>query len=210
MLATLSTSVSLVFGVYLIITASFFFFIRANLFVFARIWLVFAFFFTQLLLLGFFGEDFFIAFALAAELPVFFGFFFFYIAKANIRGLSGGAKQKIAARWIYFLLPLACALLFLKKTCTHPTFDYYVVSFQEVARSDFFLFYLTYYVTAPQLIGLVGALITVVTFILVILSFKNQITSLENLNKTNNLAWTKTQSGFVQINQKNSSIFFRL
>lgn len=210
MLATLSTSVSLVLGVYLGITASFFFFIRSNLFVFARIWLVFAFFFAQLLLLGFFGEDFFIAFALAAELPVFFGFFFFYVAKANVRGLSGGAKQKIFVRWVYFLLPLGCFLIFIKKLFAHPTFDYYAVAFQDTARSDFFLLYFTYYVTAPQLIILIGALIVVVTFILVVLSFKNQITGLGNLKNTSSLAWTKTQSGFVQTGQKNSSIFFRL
>ena len=70
----------------------------------------------------------------------------------------------------------------------HPSFDYYVIAYQNMARSDFFLFYLIYYVTAPQLIMLVGASITAVTFILVVLAFKNQVTSAQNIQKTHSLA----------------------
>lgn len=210
MLATLSTSVCMLFWVYLCITAVFFLLMRANSFVFARIWLVFAFFFAQLLLLAFFGEDFFVAFALAAELPVFFGFFFFYVAKANIQGLTAAPKSLTSIRWVYVLVCIAFSLAIAKKVITHPAFDYYAISFQNPARSDFFLFYFTYYVTAPQLIGFVGALISVVTVVLVMLAFKNQVASLANLQKSANLSWTRTQSGFVQTAQKSSSVFFRL
>ena len=55
-------------------------------------------------------------------------------------------------------------------------------------RSDFFIYYFIFFVAAPQIIVWIGLLITAVTLILLLFTFKNQLQALSNITKTKQVA----------------------
>ena len=185
-------------------------FFRKNLFVFTKIWIVLVYFIFLNLTLGFLGEDFFIVFALAAELPVFFGFFFFFMVKSQLNNnFEKITFQK--TKWSLFLLLIffcGWGLVFNPPEASN-VYNFYDALLTP-QRSDFYIFYFTFYFLNPQLIIFIGTLITVLTFLLIILSFITQIKGMENILNKKKINWVKTQNFNKQVNQVSSVLFFRL
>jgi hypothetical protein len=77
-------------------------------------------------------------------------------------------------------------------------------------RSDFFIYYLSFFYMSPQIIVFIGLLISLVTLVLLVFTFRHQITSNTLTTKKKNINWVRTQDIAIQNNQKRSFIFFKL
>jgi len=177
MLATCLTSAWFLVCQHACLTVVFFFLLRRNQASFQQVWYLLFYFLLQSIALGYLGEDFFVVFALAAELPVFLGFFFFYIAKSELS--ARGVKKKETQSKSKYVIGAVC-LVFLIATQESPdtaffNYNIYTETSSAPQKSDFFVFFLYYYLLNSITIVLIGILITLVTLILVLLAFKNQI-----------------------------------
>lgn len=180
--------------------------------VFVRIWLLFLFFLTLNLLLGYTGEDFFVILVLIAEIPVFFGFFFFYIVKNELKHHTNFFFiPQNKTRWAVF-----CVVLFFvcttQKRSYVPDFTYWTpdLLLYLPSRSDFFYFYFYFFYTSNYLIFFFGLAITITTFIILFLTYQYQISEIEASAIKHNKRWVRSQDIHTQTNQQPNCIFFKI
>lgn len=184
--------------------------INNTVYVFYKIWAVFGYLLTQSLLLGYWGEDFFVIVILAAEVPVFFAFFFFCVTKTQL-GVPAESRILGVSSVVWFFAASSFLLFTSNLTntaglCNHYFADQLVLAEQ---RSDFFIFYFSFLLVAGQFIFFVGLLITVVTLILLFFTFKNQVNSLNFLKKTKTISWVRVQDTQIQNSQRRVFTYFR-
>ena len=165
---------------------------------FFKVWLVFAYLSLQAVLLGYYGEDFFVIVIVSAEVPVFFAFFFFCVVKTQLGAIEGGVRAG-TGKGAYAVPTIAgIAIWVYPRELCGQSFHHYLVDqlVSTTQRSDFFVFYFSFFVAASQ-------------FILFI-TFKNQLVSVAELNKANSIAWVRVQDTALQNSQRRSFIFFKL
>ena len=200
-----------IFVHYVCILSMFILFFQKQNSIFSKIWCVLFFFLIQCLLLGFFGEDFFTILIVVSELPIFFCFFFFYISKTQLKNLktnnifNNTSKILITLTTIYFIWMFSIYMPGITFTYFQPDLLLYTQQ-----RSDFFIYYFSFFVAAPQIIVWIGLLITAVTLILLLFTFKNQLQALSNITKTKQVAWTRVQDTSTQNTQKKVFTFFKI
>jgi hypothetical protein len=197
---------------YLVLFIFFIFSLNNNRYVFYKVWVVFFYLLLQCVLIGYFGEDFYIVVVLSAEIPVFFSFFFFCVFKTQIGAVSAitpkffTIKKIVTITFILFLFYLSISNV--------QSFQYFYYTPETVIsipqRSDFFIYYLSFFYFSPQIIIFIGLLISVVTLILLVFTFRHQIVNNTLTTKKKNINWVRTQDISIQNNQKRSFVFFKL
>ena len=209
---------------FVVINISFVCFVFLNLinkkkFIFTKLWYLILLFLALALYLASLGEDFFVVFALASELPVFFGFFFFFAAKAELAHQNEmnpvmskkGKIKKIIIATCFFV----CIFWFFKTPYNENNQLFYLFSnYQQTLliaqRSDFFIFYFYFYVNSPILIIILGALITAVTVIIILITYKNQLLHATKLANKSKINAVRTQTHTTQNSQPSTVLFFRI
>lgn len=202
-----------VFIQYISLLSIFILFYRQQSLIFTKIWCVLFYFIVQCLMLGYFGEDFFIVLIVVAELPIFFCFFFFFITKTQLSGFLETNDTTINKSSLY----LAPIILLLVWYLYHSTnfdgqFSYFLPESLNYVpqRSDFFLYYFSFFVASPGIVLFIGLLITAVTLVLLLFTFKNQIGSLLNIKSAKHVAWVRTQESSTQVNHPKVFTFFKI
>lgn len=205
---------TIVFGIfinYFCILFIFILFFKNQQFIFTKIWCVLCFFIIQCLLLGFFGEDFFIILIVVSELPIFFCFFFFFISKTQLKGLS--SKTNNISK-LYYITPVVVYLTWFFNTSSNCFigFTYFLPDTLLFVpqRSDFFVYFFNFFITTPQITFFIGLLITAVTFVILLFTFKNQINSLLKITNIRHVNWVRTQDPVTQNNHPRVFTFFKV
>ena len=179
---------------------------------FFKVWLVFAYLSLQAVLLGYYGEDFFVIVIVSAEVPVFFAFFFFCVVKTQLGAIEGGVRAG-TGKGAYAVPTIAgIAIWVYPRELCGQSFHHYLVDqlVSTTQRSDFFVFYFSFFVAASQFILFIGLLITMLTLVILFFTFKNQLVSVAELNKANSIAWVRVQDTALQNSQRRSFMFFEL
>ena len=165
----------------------------------------------QCLMLGYFGEDFFIILIVVSELPIFFCFFFFFITKTQLSGFLE-SNNNVSSRYSY-VAPAIFLFLWYAHLASDldGQFSYFLpdLLINTPQRSDFFVYFFSFFVASAEIVLLIGLLITAVTFILLLFTFKNQIGSLLNIKTAKHVAWVRTQDSTTQANHPKVFTFFR-
>lgn len=208
-------SCSFVFSVfmqYVSLLSIFILFYKQQSLIFTKIWCVLFYFVLQCLMLGYFGEDFFIILIVVAELPIFFCFFFFFITKTQLSGFlesnSNSNKRSLYVAPVFFITTWYVFL----SSGFDGQFTYFLPEFlvSTPQRSDFFVYYFSFFVASPEIIIFIGLLITAITLVLLLFTFKNQIGSLLNIKTAKHIAWVRTQDSTTQINHPKVFTFFKI
>jgi len=114
-------------------------------------------------------------FALATEMPIFFGFFFFFISKNQLHEIQETSKNlKSPLKTLLFVALVITCFFAASPTTPTTTFNFYQAH-TIPQRSDFYIYYFTYLLTNPQLVIFVGILISAMTLILILLTFTQQM-----------------------------------
>jgi hypothetical protein len=77
-------------------------------------------------------------------------------------------------------------------------------------RSDFFIFYVSFFLANPQFILFIGVLITAATFIILFFTFKSQIATASFVQNKKEVEWVRVQDTQMQTLQKRSFVFFKV
>lgn len=201
-----------VFVQYVSLLLLFILFYKQQSLIFTKIWCVLFYFIIQCLMLGYFGEDFFIILIVVAELPIFFCFFFFFITKTQLNGFLESNDNSTGR--LSYLAPIL--ILFMWYLHLSTTFDGQFTYFLPdlltgtPQRSDFFLYYLSFFVVSPEVVLFIGLLITAVTLVLLLFTFKNQIGSLLHIKTAKHVGWVRTQDTTTQTNHPKVFTFFNI
>jgi hypothetical protein len=131
-------------------------------------------------------------------------------SQINVKPTFTSKTPKFNFFFIIFVFTLL--VLIYPKPQTIVNFTYYIPEqlLYIPQRSDFFVFYLSFFYFSPQIILFLGLLITLVTLILLFFTFKNQITNSLAAVNNKNVNWVRTQDTSIQNNQKRSFIFFKI